>query len=675
MPMRLETRKYNAIFISLLIFSACTRVFDENQITEIQRPIQYPIDFDFKTTSALEITVETTDNVGNPLTQIPLSIYQIHDGNKTLLASGQSDKTGVFVYQNELGNHIDSIEIATSYLGLPSSTQIAYERQASITLSGKPGYEKQGKSNQGKMAARTEASSFSFSGAFDSNGVPYYLEPVDDHISQDLLDLINTSLPERFPVPIYNPQYIVDSVSSDTKLQDEADIWVTFVHEGAGWRNSLGYYTYDLNNPPTSIDDIDSLHIIFPNVSFVGLGGGLESGNKVYLGAFPANTGIGWFLVPNSWTGADVAWKDQIKFSNKDFNTYTAAAYRTHTVLLKDTDREILLLGMEDTTRPGGDNDFNDAVFYVTANPFSAVITNDLVETTKEEAPDSDGDGVADKNDEYPNDPNKAFDIFTPGEDIFGTVAFEDLYPSKGDFDMNDLVIDYHFQNVANVSNKIVEIKATFHVKALGAMLHSGFGFTLPVAPAKIASITGQDIRTGDQISLQPNGTESGQSQTVILVFEDAFRVWEEAYGQTNTIPEQGYVSPHEMELTISFTEPISNLELGYVPYDPFIFNSVNRGVEVHLINGTPTDLADLDSEAMWSLSDDRMAGSNYRTFDHLPYAINLPVSFDYPHEGASMSEAFIHFDLWAQSANLSFPDWYINKSGYRQSSKIYQPD
>ena len=326
---------------------------------------------------------------------------------------------------------------------------------------------------------------------------------------------------------------------------------------------------------------------------------------------------------------------------------------------------------MEDTSRPGGDNDFNDAVFYVTANPFSAIISNDLQETKTDEALDSDGDGVADRNDNYPDDGDRAFDVYTPGEDVFGSLAFEDLYPSKGDFDMNDVVIDYNFQAISNVSNSVVELRATFKLRALGAMIHNGFGFSFPIDPSNISSITGQDVSENEEVILNPNGTESGQSQATIVVFEDAFRSWEGAFGRTNTISSNGFVEPKEYVLTITFTEPVSNLSLGYVPYDPFIFHSENRGVEVHLSDGTPTDKATLDFE----FSDDRKEGTNYQTFDGLPYAVNLPISFDYPEEEESMSDAFLFFDTWAQSANTTFRDWYVDQGGYRSNTKIYQKD
>lgn len=44
---------------------------------------------------------------------------------------------------------------------------------------------------------------------------------------------------------------------------------------------------------------------------------------------------------------------------------------------------------------------------------------------------DSDGDGVPDHFDDYPDDPEKAFNNFFFNEGNFGTLAFEDLWPIR----------------------------------------------------------------------------------------------------------------------------------------------------------------------------------------------------------------------------------------------------
>lgn len=79
------------------------------------------------------------------------------------------------------------------------------------------------------------------------------------------------------------------------------DVWVTFVTEGAGYLNVLGYYTHPTNKPPDTPAAIDTITIIFPNVSLQGSGGGLRPGNKVNLGRFNAGTTITFALIADGW--------------------------------------------------------------------------------------------------------------------------------------------------------------------------------------------------------------------------------------------------------------------------------------------------------------------------------------------------------------------------------------
>lgn len=212
-------------------------------------------------------------------------------------------------------------------------------------------------------------------GNFNSEGKPHYLVAKGDTVSQELLGLINASLPPGQSVPIYNPGYLEDGLVTNVNLIGDADLWVTFVHEGAAYCNAIGYYTYQSGTAPNRVEDISSFHIIFPNVSLLGSGGQLSTGDKVLLGHFTAGTSVGWFLVPDGWnkTTHQVDIKPGVKYSDKILNSFTAEAYRQHITLLSDPVHQMLILGIEDMSRPNGDNDFNDAVFYVTANPFEAI--------------------------------------------------------------------------------------------------------------------------------------------------------------------------------------------------------------------------------------------------------------------------------------------------------------
>lgn len=234
--------------------------------------------------------------------------------------------------------------------------------------------------------ANTYAQNYQYLGEYTSNGTPLYLESPGDSVSVETLEMISNSIPESYPVPDYNPHYISSGYDTDLALSETADIWVTFVSEGAGYRNVLGFYTYDINNPSPTAPAVEDITIIFPNASALGSGGGLQVGDKVKIGTFPAGTGIGWVLLANAWSSSTSTvknghWK---VYSNPDYNPEANEDLRHHNVLLNDPDNERIILGFEDIRRDYGscDNDFNDAVFYVTANPYSAITSTNFADVS-----------------------------------------------------------------------------------------------------------------------------------------------------------------------------------------------------------------------------------------------------------------------------------------------------
>jgi hypothetical protein len=228
------------------------------------------------------------------------------------------------------------------------------------------------------------AQNYQYLGNFTSNGTPLYLETPGDNVSIETLEMISNSIPESYPVPDYNPHYISSGYDTDVTLDQPAEVWVTFISEGAGYRNVLGFYTYDLNNPSPTPPSNEDITIIFPNASALGSGGGLQVGDKVKIGTFPAGTGIGWVLLANAWSSSagtvgNGLWK---LYSNPDYNPEAQPELRYHNVLLNDPTNERIILGFEDIRRDYGscDNDFNDAVFYVTANPYEALKTTNYAD-------------------------------------------------------------------------------------------------------------------------------------------------------------------------------------------------------------------------------------------------------------------------------------------------------
>ncbi|WP_340200550.1 DUF4114 domain-containing protein [Ascidiimonas sp. W6] len=223
------------------------------------------------------------------------------------------------------------------------------------------------------------AQNYNFLGNYTSDGTPLYLVE-DDIVDQETLDAVALALPEGFPVPDYNPQYISSGYDTDIIVTETADVWVTFVGEGAGYKNVLGFYTYNINDPLTEAPAPEDITIIFPNVSAQGSGGGLQVGNKVKIGRFEANTGIGWVLLADAWSNGSVGYGRWQLFSDPDFNPEADPNLRYHNVLLADPENERIILGFEDIRRDYGscDNDFNDALFYVSANPYRAINNENL---------------------------------------------------------------------------------------------------------------------------------------------------------------------------------------------------------------------------------------------------------------------------------------------------------
>lgn len=287
---------------------------------------------------------------------------------------------------------------------------------------------------------------------------------------------------------------------------------------------------------------------------------------------------------------------------------------------------------------------------------------------------DSDGDGVDDELDDYPNDPDRAFDVFYPNNEDFGTLAFEDLWPGKGDYDFNDLVIDYQFKQVLNGKNQMVEIFMDYQVRAIGASLINGFGIEIPgTDPSDIASVSGTNY-TESYISLNANGTEQSQENAVIILFDNAFSMIDSPTGGfgVNVSPEAPYVEPVMRQLTILFENPVSIRQTGFAPFNPFLIVDKTRGREVHLPGKTPTSLHDASYFGQWFDDSNPAGGKYYQSASNLPWAIDLPVTFDYPVEKVEITDAYLKFADWAESAGDLFPDWYMSETGYRNQSNIY---
>ncbi|MEL6821385.1 MAG: LruC domain-containing protein, partial [Calditrichota bacterium] len=284
---------------------------------------------------------------------------------------------------------------------------------------------------------------------------------------------------------------------------------------------------------------------------------------------------------------------------------------------------------------------------------------------------DTDGDGVDNTQDEYPLDPNKAFDVAsTPG-----TIGFDDEWPAYGDFDYNDLIIDHSFSMVTNADNRVKAMKADFTIRAMGTAKRNGFGFQLPIGSDAVATVTGTELTSG-YINTDAKGLESGQSLPTIIVFDDGYDLMQ-PFESGDFINTQGGVRPvdeYTISIDVEFNWTQSYADLGDPPFNSFIIIDGERGKELHAKGNKPTDL--VDASYFGTEDDNSNVNSNRYYFmqNNMSWSFDIPATWDYPFEGTDVDLTYNYWTPWINSSGTTNQDWYGSSSGYRNEVNIYYP-
>ncbi|OHX67286.1 LruC domain-containing protein [Flammeovirga pacifica] len=275
---------------------------------------------------------------------------------------------------------------------------------------------------------------------------------------------------------------------------------------------------------------------------------------------------------------------------------------------------------------------------------------------------DSDGDGVNDGFDEYPDDPNLTFDNYYPGENGFGTYAFEDFYPEEGDYDFNDVVIDYRHNFITNADNKVVRIESKFIAKSVEALNNSGFAIQLPFPADSITSVTGYNLTAG-VTTLDAKGLETGipSSNPVIVIFDNQNDI-------VRTVGNKKIKKSEPINMVITFTQPISAETLNFSGFNPFIFVNT-RDREVHLSGYAPTSKFNTSYQ---NNTDDVGA---FKTATNHPWGLSIGHKFHPPKESVDITQAYNNFSLFSTSGGTSKSNWYTDDEGNRNTDKIHMDE
>lgn len=299
---------------------------------------------------------------------------------------------------------------------------------------------------------------------------------------------------------------------------------------------------------------------------------------------------------------------------------------------------------------------------------------------------DFDKDGVDDDFDEFPLDPARAFSMMEPAWG-YNTYAFEDLWPSQGDYDFNDLVLDHRIRWIFNGKQERVEANGELVVRAQGAGLPNGLAMQLleyhPVNQNYLALPAGLLGNLNGHLSEDPAGAAN-----TAIVSDHLSASLKSYYTNLND------VGPNRKPDTLRYSFGLSQASSAFIRTDFFLLrgddasNKADRSVEIHVCGRPATSAA--NQELFGSLADRTGNGSWYKDKNSMPWGMEIfaaPLQFGpsnmgnpnnqgtwtpfaYPKSRTRIDVAYPAFGNWAINRGRASDDWM----NHAQQDKIWIP-
>jgi LruC domain-containing protein len=634
--------------MAIIGFSSCKKTTpeDENKKIDIET-LDIPASFDFNTTKTVELTINDQEQ------NVKYDVYTLEDDVPADIIYTDTDTTVVI---DDLNHKIASGFIKNSGVYSVKLTLPAYHQNLFLM-----------RSKNGIF--------YGTSVEITGNTANYTYNPSrfkELRVNNDILYAVNGNENKLYAIDVSNGDVSTVTASLPYKsLANAVDIPSKKVYISNKYTPfELGYY--DLNN--NTFTTIKNMNIKFFRLGYNHNDGFLyacHSDKKMYKidpssGDFIQTYKIHGF---NNEAWGDLAFDDNgtLYFSNLNgiyIGTFAGNVVNVTKISDNTLPRKLTSLAAGSngmlyfyTTQTNKMIEFDPATAeWSYFNMSQSIRVNDLGiwrDNGSGGGTDTDGDGVPDNQDDYPNDPERAFNNYFPGEGTWATLAFEDLWPSKGDYDFNDLVIAYNINQITNADNKVVEIKSKWNPRHNGAGFNNGFAFEMKADPAAIASVTGYNHTLGN-IPLNANGTEAGQTLANIVVMDE-------------TTPNIG----DTLSVDILFSTPVAASVVGVPPYNPYVIINGDVTTEVHLPDMVPTSLA---NTALLGTEDDDSnpaTGRYYKTENNLPWGINIVYDFVWMKEKQQITWGYLKFADWATSGGTVYQDWYKDLPGYRDDSQL----
>ena len=522
-------------------------------------------------------------------------------------------------------------------------------------------------------------------GTYDSNGKVNYVYKGKDlvpdaSIYTDHSQVIKSS--KSCPTQLRN--------ASDLEIKNSAEVVITFLGGNTCWNSSLGYYYYKVGQEPKSIEDANVI-MIFPNTQDGKWEKTTQDADRQKAGVdrmtsvklkyypkieqdskegatdvFPAGYKVGLVLATN-------AWSKRLEYENNSkknyFNEnryYRAATLNTLTVRQNGSSTELpvvasyytmdkgfVVASFEDDYKfddgKGHDQNFSDVVVAIGTNPVKAIA--DL--STFKMWMNADGEGLV-----------------TLEETLKGTYLFEDLWPQKGDYDMNDACVEYIQGTYKDKWNDTYGETFSFKPRQNFATKKNGIAFRL--IGGDRAEVNSNGGKTGKRIS----GYHLPAEVKLYLGSKDITDQLE--YDQENQI---FYVIPDTkknpgLTYTVEFLHiPDGSpqyYERNYKEYksqvDVFLYRKEgDKNWEVHTKGMEPTPKMNFDYFGKGDDLSKPAEGIYYVRAGNYPYALflnghqidKMSKLFDIKNEGFTLDMMYPKYTKWVETEGKENSDWY----------------
>lgn len=429
---------------------------------------------------------------------------------------------------------------------------------------------------------------------------------------------------------------------SDISITEPAEIVVTFLGQNTCWNCSMGYYYYQEGNAPATLDDANVI-MLFPNTQdgewsvnkkaaaptagidrltavqlkyYPNIANGSKEGET---NAFPAGYKVGLVIANNAWSNRVSGFTGNkhyrsatseglsIDNSGNAFRSPRTAAYNY---------KDFVMVSFEDHI---DDENFSDVVVALKSNPVDAI----------EVDPDVDPD----KNQ-------------TTVEVLKGIYAFEDLWPSAGDYDMNDVIVRYNYGKTFDKDNNIYAESFIFKTFQNFAGNSNGLAFRL-LGTGNASTIT-CSIRKPEEKEFSETNFTFEKDDNVYILTENV----KENIGA-------------EYKVTLKYDTPIVTPTVA----QPFIFKNEANGKrwEVHIPKEKPTSKMEISH---FQKGDDASKPSQniyYVREGNYPFAFFLSGAtekdiqklLDPKNEKTPIDQLYKGYNGWVKSNGKDNQNWY----------------